>query len=302
MEHKIGFLFPGQGSQKISMGYDLLGSETFKNMEDRGIPIRNILNDEKLLNDKAAYAIYAVSLTLAQELKKKGVIPHSLLGFSLGEITALSFSEILDTNDSIELLIKRTEAMEKECLKHSGKMVSILGIGIDEIKELIKGSKLYCANLNSEFQTVISGSSEDIDEFLEKLKGIKHVVLNVNGAFHSPYMENVGNDLKDFFKDKSLSMPKYKVMSNYVGDYHEEDINLIKNNIIKQVYSPVRFMDMVKKAYDLGVDTFIEVGEGKTMTNLVKRILDKDKIRTFNVRNLADVEEISNIINGELEK
>lgn len=304
MGNKIGFLFPGQGSQKLGMGLELLSSKLITSFKNKGIDIESILKDEKLLNDYAPYAIFFNSFVLAKKLEEKGVIPDTLIGFSLGEITSLSFSEVLDFDESLNLLIKRTNSMEKECKKLKGKMVSVLGVKGEEIEKLLEDSGVYIANLNSKTQTVVAGESKKIDEFKEKLKleSIKHVELNVNGAFHSPYMRKVGDELRDFLRNKELYKPKYKIMSNYMGDYHGEDKEEIINNIIKQVYSPVKFMDMVKNANLNGVDTFIEVGEGKTLSNLVKRILSDEKIKIYSVRNISDVGKIADVINRDLEK
>lgn len=304
MGNKIGFLFPGQGSQKLGMGLELLSSKLITAFKNKGIDIESILKDEKLLNDYAPYAIFFNSFVLAKKLEEKGVIPDTLIGFSLGEITSLSFSEVLDFDESLNLLIKRTSSMEKECKKHKGKMVSVLGVKREEIEKLLEESGVYIANLNSKTQTVVAGESKKIDEFKEKLEleSIKYVELNVNGAFHSPYMRKVGDELRDFLRNKELYKPKYKIMSNYMGDYHGEDEEEIINNIIKQVYSPVKFMDMVKNANLNGVDTFIEVGEGKTLSNLVKRILSDEKIKIYSVRNISDVGKIADVINRDLEK
>lgn len=290
MVGKTAFLFPGQGSQKFGMGQDLFGSVYFDAMEEAGIPIHDILQDKERVQQDAAYAIYGVSGALAQELVNKGVDPDFVLGFSLGEIVAMGFCGYLTLEDALAFIKVRTDEMQQASTGKNGGMIAVNQVPRDVLEALqtdFPGVTL--ANYNSPLQTVISGEKETLNAFVNALGRGKAIPLAVNGAFHSPMMHSATDALRAFFQEHPLQSPNYPAMSNRTGLLHAEDLQQVTEDVIHQVESPVLFETMVRNAYDDGVRTFVEVGEGKTLNGLVKRILPDADICLVQIRNLDDV-------------
>nr|MBC8305129.1 ACP S-malonyltransferase [Pelagibacterales bacterium] len=216
-------------------------------------------------------------------------------GHSLGEYSALATSGSLDFKNGIKLLNQRGKAMQTAVPKGVGGMVVVLGIEIKEINNLLEENqnnyKCYIANDNSNGQIVLSGLNSDIDKFIEtlKTKKIKNIKLPVSAPFHCKLMDKATSIMRDKINNTNFEKPKNVIISNVTGSGTQE-IEKIKDLLIKQIESPVRWRESVIYMIKNGVTNFIEIGPGKVLSGLVKRI---DK--TINVNTINKLEDLKNI-------
>ena len=239
-------------------------------------------------------AIYAVSLLAAEALRQGGIVPDYVAGFSLGEITALAFTESLSFAEGARLLLLRTEAMADASRKNPGAMAAVMGMTDDKLSEILQGfPQVYAVNFNSPGQTVISGDAAQLAEAVKlvKAEGCKAIVLRVTGAFHSPFMKAAELCLRDHLATVDLNQPSVPIISNMTGKPYPEDREGMKEAIAGQVTSPVRFVDTVEYLYENGVRMFIECGEGKVLTGLVgKTLAGKADISLLNISDNGSLE------------
>lgn len=288
-------IFPGQGSQFSGMGKDLYESapkakELFEKANKvLGFRITDVMfngTDEELKQTKVTQpAIFLHSVILAI-LQGDSLKPDMVAGHSLGEFSALVANRTLNFEDGLRLVAKRAEAMQKACEINPSTMAAILGLEDAVVEKICKSIKgvVVPANYNCPGQLVISGTHEAVNEACEKLKeaGAKRaLLLPVGGAFHSPLMEPARKELAEAINDTQFNTPTCAVYQNTKAQ-PVENPDIIKINLIAQLTAPVLWTQSVKAMIDGGANQFVEIGPGKVLSGLVK------KIATTNV-------EVSNI-------
>ncbi|MCX5695072.1 MAG: ACP S-malonyltransferase [Candidatus Omnitrophica bacterium] len=296
----VAFLFAGQGSQYAGMGKDLY--ENFpaaRAIFDRaqtvlGFDLKQICfegSEEQLKITKISQpAIVTVSIAAYEAFKSKNkVTPAYMAGLSLGEYSALIASGSLAFEDGIRLIKRRGELMDEAAKKYPGKMAAVLDLAVDKIKEICLVSGAEIANLNCPGQTVISGKSEAIDKavILCTEAGAKRVLpLEVSGAFHSSLMSEATEGLKQALEKTNITSPSVPVISNYTA-WPQDKTSQIKENLVYQVRSSVRWEDSMRFILAKGVTQFYEFGPGKVLKGLLRKI--DSTAQVTNIEKSADI-------------
>ena len=294
-------IFPGQGSQIVGMGKDLhskynIIKKLFKEADEiLGFSISNIILEgpkEKLdLTENTQPAIFLLGYSIFNLLKKENFIDLNkakfFAGHSLGEYTALASAEVLSFSETLKILKVRGNAMQNSVPKGEGGMVAVLGSDIKKIEDIINNnSKLYecfIANDNSDGQIVVSGKTNDLDKFILDLKknSIKNIKLPVSAPFHCKLMRKATEVMKIEIEKLNIQEPKNILISNVTGKKIENSSE-IKDLLIKQIESRVRWRESVKYMIDNNVNHFVEIGPGKVLSGLIKRIDRNVKVSAIN--------------------
>ncbi len=302
-------LFPGQGSQSVGMikelyeNFDYVKDLFDQADEELNLSISKIIfNGPKEVLDQTENtqpAIFLVSYSIFQVIIRETSFKINeadfFAGHSLGEYSALACSEVISFIETLKLLKIRGKAMQNAVPKNEGGMVAVLGEDIKKIEDIIKNNKKkfdsYIANDNSNGQVVISGKIKELDKFiaeLEKLK-IRNVKIPVSAPFHCILMNPATNIMKEEITNIKFSIPKNKIVSNVTAE-PSKDPKLIKNLLIKQIEKPVRWRESIINIINAGNKKFIEIGPGKILSGLVKRI-DRN-VELFQVNSISDLEKL----------
>ena len=290
-------IFPGQGSQIVGMGGDLIErykkvKENFEKANDiLGFSISNlILNGpkEKLdLTENTQPAIFLLSYSIFDLLKNEHGIDLNkakyFAGHSLGEYSALAASGVLSFSDTLKILRTRGKAMQSAVPKGEGGMVAVLGIGIEEVEEIIKNYSCEIANDNSNGQLVVSGSTNNLNNLILELKNkkIKNIKLPVSAPFHCKLMNSATEIMRAELDKIKFNEGKNELISNVTAKAISE-VNVIKELLIKQIESRVRWRESVNFMIKNGTKQFIEIGPGKVLSGLIKRIDKNVKVSAIN--------------------
>lgn len=303
---KTAFMFPGQGAQYTGMGrnfyneyresaevYDI-ASETLK------MDIKKLCFEENDMLDKTEYtqiAMFVTEVAILKALYSKGYRSQVNIGLSLGEYAALYASGAINLEDACRIVRQRGIYMENEVPAGKGAMSAVVGMEIESVEKILDNYPgVQIANYNCPGQIVISGITEDVDIAGAELKeaGAKRVIrLNVSGPFHSQLLVKAGEKLGVLLKDVELGSINVPYVANYSADYIT-DTKDVKELLEKQVYSPVRFQQSVELMIKDGVDTFVEIGPGKTLSGFVKKI-NKNIGAEINIMNISEPEDLNNL-------
>jgi [acyl-carrier-protein] S-malonyltransferase len=280
---KIAFLFSGQGAQYPGMGQELsqispAAAAVFA-MADALRPGTSEqcfhgTKEELTIPSNTQPDMVAVELAAAAALVEAGVEPDALAGFSVGEVAALGFSGAVSREDAFRFVCRRGELMQIASDEVSTGMCAVVKLSPEKVEELCaQAEQVYPVNYNSAAQTVCAGLSDSMAAFRQSVKeaGGKAIPLKVAGAFHSPFMHSAAVGLREPLSKMEFRSPKYPLYSNVTARPYEPE--QFRELLSAQVENPVRWQAIVEHLAESGVDTFIEVGPGSTLTGLVKRIL-----------------------------
>ena len=285
---KYAWLFPGQASQYVGMGKDIfdhtdLGEHYFERANDiMEYDIQSIIFNgpkEKLKQTQYTQpAIYIVSVILGELLKAKGFTPNAVAGHSLGEYSALAVAKVFDFETGLSIVKVRADSMAKAGENQEGSMAAIVGLNDDDITGLCnnysENGVVVAANYNSPGQVVISGSPKAVESVMDSAKssGARMTVkLNVSGAFHSPLMAPAREALAEMLDSLEISNSLFPVFTN-VDAKPVTQGNEIKDSLIRQLENPVLWSKSILSMKESGVKSFVEVGPGKVLQGLNKRI------------------------------
>ncbi len=304
-------LFPGQGSQVVGMGKEFYDNfdivkKIFKQADEKlNLPLSKIIlegPEEKLLLTKNTQpAILTVSYSIYRVLRDEFNFETEFkyfAGHSLGEYSALVCAKSLNFPDAIYLLQQRGIAMQEAVPVGQGNMIAILGSKIDLIKDLLSSLKnegvCEIANDNAEGQVIISGDKNKVNllKTLLKNNNIKSIPLKVSAPFHCSLMKSAAENMREKINNTSFNKPTIKIVSNVTAG-PVNDQNQIKDLLIKQIFSTVKWRESLLTMSKDGINNFIEIGPGKALVGMVKRTLKNSN--SFSINSIAD---IKNLING----
>ena len=286
---KVAFVYPGQGTQYVGMGKELYeknkrAKELFdKIFNSLDIDLKKVMFEgpEDLLKrtDYTQPAIVSLSLVLTELLKEKGIEPDYVAGHSVGEFAAFGGANYLSIEDAVKLVAARGRIMREVAEKVNGSMAAVLGMNAEKIKEVLKSvdGVVEAVNFNEPNQTVIAGSKEAVEKACVALKeaGAKRAIpLAVSGPFHSSLMKEAGEKLKEEAQKYTFNVGKVKIVANTTAELLESDSE-VKDEIYRQSFGPVKWVDTINKLKSLGVIKIYEIGAGKVLSGLIKKI-DKE--------------------------
>ena len=308
MNKKIAFLFPGQGSQYVGMGKDFynnyqIARDVFNQADEiLGYKFSDLIfsgpKEELTLTKNSQLAIFIVSYAIFKVMQQEmpSLTPSVCAGLSLGEYTALVAAGKMSFVDCLLLVKNRAQFMNDACISHPGSMSVVLGMDEQSVAQALSevtSHQVGIANLNCPGQIVIAGSIEGLSAAAEvlKQKGAKRILpIDVSGAFHSPLMKEAQDRLSPFLKSVTIHDSEVALVMNTPGDFIS-DIEMMREQLINQVTQPVRWEKGIHAIVKEGVDLFVEMGCGKTLSGMNKRI--GIAVSTLSIEKVTDVHEIA---------
>lgn len=301
--NKVAFIFPGQGAQAVGMGKDFYdNTETARRIFDRASDLLGFSmpelcfesNDRLDITEYTQAAMVTASIAMMKVLTEKTDIrPYVAAGLSLGEYCALTAAGVMSVDDAITTVRQRGILMQGEVPVGVGAMAAVLAMDAEKIEQVIGDIQdVQIANYNCPGQIVISGKKEAVESAAAKLKeaGAKRVIpLNVSGPFHSNMLKGAGEKLGKVLEGVKVSKPEIPYVANVTAEYVTDEA-LVKPLLMQQVYSSVRWQQSVETMLKDGVDTFVEIGPGKTLSGFMKKI--NRNVTVLNIEKMDDLEKV----------
>ena len=299
---KIAFIYPGQGAQKAGMGADFYENSAIAGkMFDKAGEVLQLdmkalcfeENDKLDVTEYTQAALVTTCLAMTRVAEDKGLKPDITAGLSLGEYCAIAAAGGMDDMDAIRLVRKRGILMQNTVPAGEGAMCAVMAMdasAIEKVIETIDGVTI--ANYNCPGQIVITGRTDAVSEAAEKLKeaGAKRaIMLNVSGPFHSPLLKKAGEELAEELKNTALHTLQIPYVTNVTAE-KVDDISATRELLAEQVSSPVRWMQSMENMIADGVDTFVEIGPGRTLAGFMKKI-NRD-VKVCNISAWEDIEKV----------
>ena len=299
---KIAFIYPGQGAQKAGMGADFYENSAIAGkMFDKAGEVLQLdmkalcfeENDKLDVTEYTQAALVTTCLAMTRVAEDKGLKPDITAGLSLGEYCAIAAAGGMDDMDAIRLVRKRGILMQNTVPAGEGAMCAVMAMdasAIEKVTETIDGVTI--ANYNCPGQIVITGRTEAVGIAAEKLKeaGAKcAIMLNVSGPFHSPLLKKAGEELAEELKNTALHTLQIPYVTNVTAE-KVDDISVTRELLAEQVSSPVRWMQSMENMIADGVDTFVEIGPGRTLAGFMKKI-NRD-VKVYNISAWEDIEKV----------
>ena len=300
---KTAFIFPGQGAQVCGMGQDFYEhTETGRKIFDQASELLGFSmpelcfeeNDRLDITEYTQAAMVTASIAMMRVLEENGIKPDVAAGLSLGEYCALAAAGVMSDEDAIRTVRQRGILMQEAVPVGEGAMAAILALDASAIEEVTGAMEgVWIANYNCPGQIVISGEKAAVEDACEKLKaaGAKRaVMLNVSGPFHSGMLADAGERLGEVLSQVELHEPQIPYVANVTAQYVKSAAE-VKELLTRQVSSSVRWQQSVEAMIADGVDTFIEIGPGKTLAGFMRKI-SRD-VKTLNVEKLEDISKVA---------
>ena len=300
---KTAFIFPGQGAQYIGMGKDFyeqipVSKEVFELASNvSGLDVAALCfeeNDKINITEYTQIAMLAMEVAILKAIEERGYKPDVTAGLSLGEYGAITAAGVMSAEDVFKVVRKRGIYMQ-EAVPEGGAMVAVLGLDTAVIEEVCAKTEgvISIANYNCPGQIVITGESDAAERAVQALKeaGAKRCVpLNVSGPFHSCMLEDAGEKLGQVLNQATVCDIRIPYLSNVTADY-VMDKEQVKPLLVRQVSAPVRWQQSVERMIADGVDIFVEIGPGKTLSGFMRKI--NKEVKTLNIEKVEDLEKLS---------
>lgn len=307
---KIGYIFPGQGTQTVGMGKDIFEKykeaktvyqEIDEALEEKIENLTFETTQEELNQTKnTQISIYAMSMAILSILNKEGVKPEAAAGLSLGEYSALTCAGAINLKQGAKIVRTRGTFMQELAPKGEWAMAAIIGLEDDKVEEAcnkVENGFVRAVNYNCPGQVVVSGEKEPVMEAMEIAKELgarKVIELKTSGPFHTEKLQEASKELRKELEKVSFKECEIPVIKNLDGTPYTEKDNMVEI-LANHVTHPVKFRKSIETMLDMGIDTFVEIGPGKTLSGFVKKVC-KEKNKEANVLNIENVETLENAL------